>query len=180
MSTHRNKGLFRRCRARFRSYALDIRAATAVEFGLLMPLYFLLVFGIFEVGLALLLTLNLATAANAGAELLRKAAASQTAVTEIDFRRAIASNFLLGTTESDMKITLVPIPDADFTAVPLTFPIENKFQAPDKNAGQYLLALGYNWQFILPTTRLLIPSGAGTQPQLQNVSLAITAVRVTE
>ena len=180
MSTRRNKGLFRRCRARFRSYALDIRAATAVEFGLLMPLYFLLVFGIFEVGLALLLTLNLATAANAGAERLRKAAASHTAVTEIEFRRVIASNFLLGTTEIDMKITLVPIPDADFTAVPLTFPIENKFQAPDKKAGQYLLALGYNWLFILPTTRLLIPGGSDTQPQLQNVSLAITTVRVTE
>ncbi|SCY50843.1 TadE/TadG family type IV pilus assembly protein [Rhizobium sp. NFACC06-2] len=175
MSIHRNKGL-----AWFRSYALDIRAATAVEFGLLMPVYFLLVFGIFEVGLALLLTLNLATAANAGAEMLRKAVASHTAVTEAEFRQVIAANFLLGTTEKTMKITLVPIPDADFTTVPLTFPVENKFQAPDKKAGQYLLALGYNWQFILPTTRLLIPSVDGKQPQLQNISLAITAVRVTE
>ena len=180
MSIHRNNGLFRRCGGQFRCYVLDIRAAVAIEFGLLLPVYFLLVFGIFEVGLALLLTLNLATAANAGAEMLRKAAASHTAVTEIEFRRVIASNFLLGTTEIDMKITLVPIPDADFTAVPLTFPIENKFQAPDKKAGQYLLALGYNWLFILPTTRLLIPGGSDTQPQLQNVSLAITAVRVTE
>ena len=179
MSTRRSKLFCDRYRGLFRSYAADIRAATAVEFGLLLPVFFLLIFGIFEVGLALLLSLNLSTAANAGAELLRKAAASQSVVTESDFRRVIASNFLLGTTEETMKITLVPIPDADFTAVPLTFPVENKFQAPDKNAGQYLLALGYNWQFILPTTRLLIPSG-GKRPQLQNVSLAITAVRVTE
>lgn len=179
MSTHRSDLFLRRCRIRFSSYAADIRAATAVEFGLLLPVYFLLVFGIFEVGLALLFSLNLAMAANAGGEFLRKAAASQTTVTEAEFRRVIASNFLLGTTDEDMKITLVPIPDADFTAVPLAFPVENKFQTPDRSAGQYLLALGFNWRFILPTTRLLIPGG-GKQPQLQNVSLAITAVRVTE
>ena len=178
--TRPNNRFFRRYGGQLRFYALDTRAATAVEFGLLLPVYFLLVFGIFEVGLALLLSLNLATAANSGGEFLRKAAASHTAVTEAKFREVIAANFLLGTTETDMKITLVPIPDADFTAVPLTFPVENKFQAPDKKAGQYLLALGYNWQFIMPTTRLLIPSGGDEQPQLQNVSLAITAVRVTE
>lgn len=180
MSIHRNNGFFRRCCGLVRSCAVDVRAATAIEFGLLMPVYFLLVFGIFEVGLALLFTLNLAAAADAGGELLRNAAASRKVVTEAEFRSVIASKFLLGTTEEDMKITLIPIPDADFTAAPLTFPIENKFQAPTNKAGQYLLALGYNWQFILPTTRLLIPSGAGEQPQLQNISLAITAVRVTE
>lgn len=179
MSTRRSNIVSLRCCCLLRSCVADIRAATAVEFGLLMPVYFLLVFGIFEVGLALLLSLNLATAANAGGELLRKAAISQKAVTEAELRRVIASNFLLGTTEKDMKITLIPIPDADFTAAPLTFPIENKFQAPDKKTGQYLLAIGYNWRFILPTTRLLV-QGGGNRPQLQNLSLAITANRVTE
>ncbi|KJF66615.1 TadE/TadG family type IV pilus assembly protein [Rhizobium nepotum] len=162
-----------------RSLAADIRAATAIEFGLLLPVYLLLIFGIIEVSLVLFFSLNMSTAATAGAEYLRKAAAGRTSVTDAEFRQVIASNFLLATTEKDLKISLIAIADADLATAPVVFPVENKFEAPSKSAGQYLLALGYDWKFILPTTHLLVPSSGG-KPQLQNVSLAITAVRVSE
>ncbi|MBG0507641.1 pilus assembly protein [Agrobacterium sp. MOPV5] len=161
------------------SFAANIQAASAVEFALLAPVYILLIFGTIEVSLALFFSLNMSTAAYSGAEYLRKAAANRTVVTEVDFRKVIASGFLLPTTEEDMKISLIAIADADLAASPVTFPIENRFETPSAAAGQYLLALGYNWKFILPTTHLLF-SGSGKNPQLQNVSLAITAIRVTE
>jgi len=171
--------LRRRLRDLFGPFAADIRAASAIEFALLLPIYFVLIFGTIEVSLALFFSLNMSTAASAGAEYLRKAAASRTVVSKVDFRDIIASNFLLPTTEENMKISLTAIADADLAASPVKFPIENSFETPSAAAGQYLLALGYEWKFILPTTHLLF-SGSGKNPQLQNVSLAITAVRVTE
>jgi Flp pilus assembly protein TadG len=175
----RFKTSHRRLPRLFGSFVADLRAASAVEFALLAPVYILLIFGTIEVSLALFFSLNMSTAAYSGAEYLRRAAANRIVVTEADFRKVIASGFLLPTTQEDMKISLVAIADADLAASPVTFPIENRFETPNAAAGQYLLALGYNWKFILPTSHLLF-SGSGKSPQLQNVSLAITAIRVTE
>ncbi|KJF70106.1 pilus assembly protein TadE [Agrobacterium arsenijevicii] len=157
----------------------DRQAATAVEVGLLLPVFLLLIFGILEVGLLLLYNLYLATASNAGVEYLRNAAMHREQVTEQALRSAIASKFIAATDADNLKITLTPIRDDDIAATPLSFPIENGFQAPTALAGQYILAVGYTWDFVMPTTRLLVPK-TGDVRQLKDISLAITAVRVTE
>ena len=122
-----------------------------------MPFFLILIFGILEIGLLFLYHLNLSTATTAGIEYLRKAAMQREQVTADALRRAIAAKFIGATDTETLKITLVP----------------------NSSAGQYILAIGYNWNFVMPTTHLLVPKFGGVR-QLQNVSLAVTAVRVTE
>lgn len=157
----------------------DRQAAAAVEVGLLLPVFLILIFGILEIGLLLLYHLYLSTASSAGVEYLRRAAMHRQQVTERALRQAISSGFITATNADNLKISLTPILDDDIAAAPVAFPIENSFQSPTAAAGQYILAVGYRWNFVMPTTHLLVPS-SGTVRQLQNVSLAITAVRVTE
>ncbi|WP_332302353.1 TadE/TadG family type IV pilus assembly protein [Rhizobium sp. GR12] len=166
------RGLYRRLLG-------DRQAATAVEVALLLPVFLMLIFGILEIGLLLLYHLYLSTATSAGIEYLRKAAMQREQVTADALRHAVADKFIMATDVETLKITLAPIPDEDITAAPISFPIENRFQTPDGSAGQYILAVGYTWDFFMPTTHLLVPTTGGVR-QLQNVSLAITAVRVTE
>lgn len=157
----------------------DRKAATAVETALLLPLFFLLIFGTLEIGLLMLYYLYLSFASNAGIEYLRKAAADGRPATEIALRKAIASHFIGGTDETNLKIALLPIPDDDIAEAKVPTPIVNDFRPPADTAGQYILAIGYKWNFLMPTTRLLVPDTGGIH-QLRNISLAITAVRVTE
>lgn len=168
--------LFRRL---YLTFLVDRQAATAVEVGLLLPVFLILIFGILEIGLLLLYHLYLSTASNAGVEYLRRAAMQRQQVTERALRQAIASGFITATDEDNLKISLMPIPDDDIAAAPVAFPIENNFKSPTASAGQYILAVGYRWNFFMPTTHLLVPK-TGTVRQLQNASLAITAVRVAE
>lgn len=157
----------------------DKRAATAVETAFLLPVFILLIFGIIEVGILLLYYMYLSTAANAGVDYLRRAAAEEKPATEVALRQAIASNFIAPTDQNNLKIALLPIPDDDIAEALVTIPITNNFRPPTDKAGQYILAIGYNWDFVMPTTSLLIPSTEGVH-QLRNISLAITAVKVTE
>ncbi len=163
----------------YRRFVDDKRAATAVEVAILMPVFLVLIFGILEIGLLLLYNLYLSTATNAGIDYLRRATMQREQVTADALRRTIADNFIGATDDESLKITLVPIADDDIDAAPISFPIVNRFQAPSSSAGQYILAGGYNWGFIMPTTNLLVPASGGVR-QLQNVSLAVTAVRVSE
>lgn len=163
----------------YRRFADDRQAAAAIEVAILMPFFLILIFGILEIGLLFLYHLNLSTATTAGIEYLRKAAMQREQVTADALRRAIAAKFIGATDTETLKITLVPIADDDIVATPISFPIVNRFQAPNSSAGQYILAIGYNWNFVMPTTDLLVPKFGGVR-QLQNVSLAVTAVRVTE
>lgn len=66
-SRHR---LFRRLYLRILA---DRQAAAAVEVGLLLPVFLILIFGILEIGLLLLYHLYLSTASSAGVEYLRRA-----------------------------------------------------------------------------------------------------------
>ncbi|CUX19679.1 TadE/TadG family type IV pilus assembly protein [Agrobacterium genomosp. 13] len=157
----------------------DRKAATAVETALLLPLFFALIFGTFEIGLLMLYYLYLASASNAGIEYLRKAAADGKPATEIALRKAISSHFIGGTDKTTLKIALLPIPDDDIAEAKVPIPIVNDFRPPADTAGQYILAVGYNWNFFMPTTRFLVPSADGVY-QLRNISLAITAVKVSE
>ncbi|MDH0613362.1 MULTISPECIES: TadE/TadG family type IV pilus assembly protein [unclassified Agrobacterium] len=163
----------------YRRFVGDRQAAAAVEVAILMPVFLILIFGILEIGLLLLYHLYLSTASNAGIAYLRKASTQREQVTADALRRAIADNFIGAADTETLKITLAPIADEDIAATPISFPIVNRFQAPSSSAGQYILAVGYNWDFIMPTTHLLVPKSGGIR-QLQNVSLAVTAVRVTE
>lgn len=157
----------------------DRKAATAVETALLLPLFFALIFGTLEIGLLMLYYLYLSSASNAGIEYLRKAAADGKPATEIALRKAISSHFIGGTDETTLKIALSPIPDDDIAEAKVPIPIVNDFRPPADTAGQYILAVGYNWNFFMPTTRFLVPSTGGVH-QLRNISLAITAVKVSE
>ncbi|MCZ7464038.1 TadE/TadG family type IV pilus assembly protein [Rhizobium rhizogenes] len=161
------------------AFFADRQAAAAIEVALLLPVFLMFIFGILEVGLLLLYHLYLSTASSAGVEYLRKAMMQRQQITELDLRLAVASNFIVGTDAGNLKIALTPIQDEDIAAAPVSFPITNKFQAPTSSAGQYILAVGYTWDFFMPTTRFLVPT-TGDIRQLKNISLAITAVRVTE
>ncbi|TZG36916.1 MULTISPECIES: TadE/TadG family type IV pilus assembly protein [Agrobacterium] len=172
----------RRCRFAYAACCRlfgDRKAATAVETALLLPLFFALIFGTLEIGLLMLYYLYLSFASNAGIEYLRKAAADGRPATEIALRKAIASHFIGGTDETNLKIALLPIPDDDIAEAKVPIPIVNDFRPPADTAGQYILAIGYQWSFLMPTTRFLVPSTDGV-PQLRNISLAITAVKVSE
>ncbi|MDZ7925647.1 MAG: TadE/TadG family type IV pilus assembly protein [Agrobacterium sp.] len=157
----------------------DRAAAAAVETALLLPLFLLLIFGIIEIGLLMLYYLYMSSASNAGVEYLRKAARDGKPATEIALRKAIASHFVAATDETNLKIALLPIPDDDIAEAAVRIPIVNDFRPPADTAGQYILAIGYNWDFLMPTTRFLVPGNDGV-PQLRNISLAITAVKVSE
>lgn len=135
----------------------DRKAATAVETALLLPLFFGLIFGTLEIGLLMLYYLYLSFASNAGIEYLRKAAADGRPATEIALRKAIASHFIGGTDETNLKIALLPIPDDDIAEAKVPTPIANDFRPLADTAGQYILAIGYNWNFLMPTTRILVP-----------------------
>lgn len=157
----------------------DRKAATAVETALLLPLFLALIFGTLEIGLLMLYHLYLSSASNAGIEYLRKSAADGKPATEVALRKAITSRFIGGTDETNLKIALLPIPDDDIADAKVPIPVVNNFRPLTDTAGQYILAIGYNWNFLMPTTRFLVPSTDGV-PQLRNISLAITAVRVSE
>lgn len=184
LSPRQDKGFGgpRRCRFAYAACCRlfgDRKAATAVETALLLPLFFALIFGTLEIGLLMLYYLYLSFASNAGIEYLRKAAADGRPATEIALRKAIASHFIGGTDETNLKIALLPIPDDDIAEAKVPIPIVNDFRPPADTAGQYILAIGYQWSFLMPTTRFLVPSTDGV-PQLRNISLAITAVKVSE
>ncbi len=92
---------------------------------MLLPVYLLLIFGIIEVSLVLFLQPQYVDGGHCrDLNISRKVYGwPNVRHTAAEFRKVIASNFLLATTEDDLKISLIAIADANLATTPVTFPV---------------------------------------------------------
>lgn len=133
----------------------DSRGATAIEFALVVPVLIALLGGIFELGTILLFAFVMNSATNAGVGYVQTATIHREAITKENLRKAIVASSMFNIDNKKLKISLTPISNNDIGAVVIDYPIKNKFKIG--KTGEYVLAVGYDWSTILPTSRYLIP-----------------------
>lgn len=165
----------------WRRFLRNSKAATAIEFALLAPVYLVLIFGILELGLALLFSLFLAMSADRGADYLIQERQAYRTPTAAGLRSAMCS-VLQGTpmscSEDALKISLMNIDALTTGSMTITRPIGNRFDSAASGA-LYMLAAGYSWGFVFPSTILVLPF-SGPNAQMQSVELIVMTERVTE
>jgi hypothetical protein len=140
--------------------------ATAIEFAIIAPVFFLLIYGIVEICLMVFFQSMLIEGAEAGTEYMRERRLSAQAITDAGLREAICDAISIGgmsCTAGKLKVAPfyagVPNRNGDFGVPDI---IENRVEprlggrAP---GGQFILALGYNWGISLPSSSLLLPQG---------------------
>ena len=152
--------------------------AAALEFALVAPLYLLLVSASLEIGLASWFANGLDDGATRIGNYLRDQAMLREPATEAGLREAacetIASD---GLNCANLKIAIFNADDP--VNRPITVPTIIDDTIPAFDARGYVIALGYEWRFFLPTTKLLmIHNGDRTQIQARTfVSVAERAIR---
>lgn len=165
----------------WRRFHRNTKATTVIEFALLAPIYLLLIFGILEIGLALLFSQMLAVAADRGADYLIQERQAYRTPTATGLRSAMCE-VLGGTpvscTADKLKLTLMNIDALTASSMTITRPIDNRFDNAATGA-LYMLAAGYTWGFVFPSTILVLPF-SGPDAQMQSVELIVMAERVTE
>jgi Flp pilus assembly protein TadG len=173
-------------RARLLRRLYDLRKSTdataAVEFAILLPVFLFLIFGILEIGLAVLCFIVLNAGVYRGIDYLVAQRQTYQSITDSGLRDAICLGLAgapLSCGADSLKIALVNIdsPSAKSAAVPR--PIVNAFDKTTATGSTYFLALGYNWQFTLPTSGYVLPF-SGPSAQIQVVQIAVLSERVTE
>lgn len=158
----------------------DQRAATALEFALLLPAYLCIIFAIFEICFVVLLNMMLDWSVDAATRYMEVSRQNYETVTEAGVRGSICGALRLlpvDCDESSLKIALVSQDDATSEEAEVPYPVVNRFDDPD--GGIYILAVGYSWPFVLPSTWLALPF-AGASAQVQSSSVTVLAERVTE
>jgi hypothetical protein len=173
--------IFQRLRKSAIRLVAEQDGVTAVEFALLLPVFLLLVFGILEIGLALIYVTLISFGADKGIAYLIDQRQNYETITEPGLRTAVCSAFAGTplTCDERLKIALINADDPTPTSVAVPRPITDVWDSEDGLGGQYLLAIGYNWTFIFPTTKYVLPY-AGPEAQIQAVNMAVLAERVTE
>lgn len=167
----------------------DARGVTAVEFAFVAPLYFLLIAGIAELALMTWFSGILNDGTAQAAQYLReetmkcmrqgappdptKPWVSQsntncTGATSAGMRNAICNAVSMGGVSCDAaRLKLAVHPADNPIARPIPNPILVDETVPDLKASRaYVIALGYEWPFTLPTTRLLLAT-QGDRSQIQ-------------
>ncbi|OJW51447.1 MAG: hypothetical protein BGO67_06795 [Alphaproteobacteria bacterium 41-28] len=142
--------------------AVDNKGATAVEFALIAPVFFLVFFGIFEVGAILLVQTSLETSilqvsrfGRTGGSVAGQTS-SQTAI-------ALADQYSFGLV-NPTNLVLTVTPYSSFSAMPT---LANAPTGGTQNFGtanqDVLYTLSYNWTFFTPMLgTLLSPTGNGS------------------
>ena len=162
-------------------FAVDRSGVTAIEFAFLLPVFLFLVFGILEIGLALIFSAVMSYGADLGIGYLIAQRQAYSPITESGLRSAVCSAFT-GTAlgcDNRLEVALINADSPTAESVRVPRPIVDQWDSANGTGGQYLLAIGYNWEFIFPTTAFTLPY-AGPNAQIQVVNMAILAERVTE
>lgn len=167
---------------RFQRIAKATDGATAVEFAILLPAFLFLIFGILEIGLVVLCSIVLNAGAYRGIDYLVGQRQNYQSITDSGLRDAVCLGLAgapLSCSADFLQIALINIdtPSAKSSAVPK--PIVNTFDKATATGSTYFLAIGYNWQFMLPTTGYVLPF-SGPSAQIQVVQIAVLSERVTE
>lgn len=143
--------------------------ATALEFALIAPVFFLLIWGILEICLLVWFTTQLTEGAEAGTAYMRQQRLAGATTTDTGLRDAICASISSGGLSCDaakLKIGVyyAGVPVGGSYGVPAI--TDNVSDPRNFSGGQYILALGYNWGISLPTSKLLVPQGPdGSQLQ---------------
>ncbi|MBY0502079.1 MAG: pilus assembly protein [Alphaproteobacteria bacterium] len=141
--------------------ALDTRGATAVEFALLAPVFFIIFLGIFEIGavMAVQTTLELAVLEVSRFGRTGSVVAGQTAQQTAG---SLVSAYSLGLVDSS-KVVLTVTPYSSFSAMPL------RSQAPTNGSQNFgasnqpvLYTLSYKWNYFTPLVGKLLSSAGST------------------
>lgn len=156
----------------------DKTAAYTVEFALVAPVFLTFLFGIFEIGMILLRSMNVEAAAQSGNDYIVNSMITQKAPTEAELRSVIRSEIAFKTANDNLQVSLIRVNSGNLSDANLVFPITNRFDVSTTSNQTYILAVGYDINPILPWTASLIPY-RGPKPQIQSVVLVNTAVRVT-
>ena len=160
--------------------------ATAIEFALVAPLFFLFLFAIFEIALIVLFSSLLNDGARSAANYLREqtmqcvrqGTGNCTQATIAGMRAAACNEVSMGGMSCSADRLKLSVHNADdLVAKPVSVSTLIDEQAIGLNTARaYIIAIGYEWPFSLPTSRLLLPS-SGDRVQLQARVYATTAER---
>jgi len=159
---------------------LNQAGVTALEFALLAPVYLFLLFGILEICFVLLFSMMLSWGADRAVEYLEQGRQNYRGITSAGLRQALCNAFdhlPVSCDASHLKIALINQDDPTKSTSAISDPVVDRFDAP--NGGVYILALGYEWNFMFPTTGYVLPY-AGPDVQIKTVNIAVLAERVTE
>lgn len=146
----------------FQSFFRNRRATSAIEFALIAPVYFALVFGTLEIALISWFSTLVAEGAERGASYMRDERLAGRAFTDEGIRAAACASVSiagLSCTEDKLKVATfyAGVPSNGSFGLPTV--IENVAN-PRRDGGQQMLALAYNWGGMgLPTARILLPTG---------------------
>lgn len=157
--------------------------ATAIEFALVGPVFLMMIFGTFEVGLISLYSTMLDEGADAGATYMRdiRVFNKKTVYSDQDLRKAVCdaiSATSMSCSEDQLKIAVY------YAGEPITRPmnipdiIENKSALWRGWGGSYVIAVAYEWRTYFPTTSLLMKT-RGDRAQFQARTYAVPAERPT-
>lgn len=164
----------------------DERGVTAIEFAFVAPAFLLFMFAILDIALIVLFSSLLNDGAHGAAEYLRdqtmqcvrQGNANCTQATVTGMRAAACKEISMGGMSCDPSTLKLAVYNADdLVAKPVssTTMIDERAIALN-SARAYIIALGYEWTFPLPTSRLLLPS-SGDRTQVQAHVYATTAER---
>ena len=141
---------------------IDSNGATAVEFALIAPVFFLVFFGIFEVGAILLVQTSLETSILQVSRFGRTGG-SVTGQTSSETAISLANQYSFGLV-NPANLVLTVTPYSSFSAMPT---LSNAPTGGTQNFGtgnqDVLYTLSYNWTFFTPLVgNLLSPTGNGS------------------
>ncbi|MEO5807414.1 TadE/TadG family type IV pilus assembly protein [Devosia sp.] len=160
---------------------LNESGAAAVEFALIVPIFLYVIFGILELGLALLYSMMLSHATDRGVDYLVTQRMNRTTPTEAGLRAAVCSGLTatpMSCSDTVLKIAVIYAGAPPAGGGLITYPIQNTWDATVTGTRtQFYLAVGYNWQFSFPTTVYVLPF-AGSDAQIQAASLAFLGEQV--
>jgi hypothetical protein len=164
-----------------RRWARDERGVAAIEFAFVAPVFLMFIFGILEIAFIVLQSSLLNDAGQAAGVYLRNEAMSCTrkgkpgdpdfnctAASQVGVRQAVCNAVKIGGMSCDVTRLKVAVYSADdLSKNPVTIPemIEDR-RGGVKASRSYVIALGYEWGFGLPTAKLLLTT-SGDRTQLQ-------------
>lgn len=164
----------------WRRFLGDRRAASALEFAIVSPIFIAFVLGILELGLIGFYNTLVVDGAQKGADYMRKQKLGGLLYTDAGLRDAVCASITIGGLSCDTaKLKIAPIysgaPVGGYYPVPTI--IDN---LPDPLAGagdQYIVAVGYNWGMNFSTSMLFLPQGPSGS-QIQGFVYTVLAERV--
>ncbi len=162
----------------FKKLRDDNSGLYAVEFALVSPVFFVFLFGIFEIAIVLLRSVNLEAAAQSGAEYIVRSAIGNKVATEAELRSVVRAEIPFAAANQNLKVSLTRVDASNLDGLNVSFPVANRFETSTNPNQTYVLTIGYDVNPILPWTSAVIPY-RGNKPQIQSVALVNTSVKVT-